>query len=70
MPSRLYNFPSPIAICMRNEIFPAILVNKDVTVISNYSLQSEPVNPEETQEGKEYLPSSNHQTAATPHSKP
>ena len=26
--------------------------------------------PEETQEGNEYLPSSSHQTAATPHSEP
>ena len=30
-------------------------------------LQSEPVNPEETQEGKEYLPASTRQTAATPY---
>ena len=33
-------------------------------------LQSEPVNPEETQEGKEYLAGSSHQTAATPHREP
>ena len=32
--------------------------------------QSEPVTPEETQEGEEYLPFSSHQTAVTPYGEP
>ena len=50
---------------MRNGIFPAISVNKDVTVISNCGPQCEMVSPKETQEGEEYLPSSSYQTAVT-----
>ena len=46
-------------------MFPAISVNRDVTVISDCSPPSEPVSPEGTQAG-EYLPSSSHQTVATP----
>ena len=35
------------------------------------ALQRKPVSPEETQEGnKEHLPSSSHQTAATPYGEP
>ena len=34
------------------------------------ALQHEPVNPEEIQEGKEYLLSSSHQTTATPYGEP
>ena len=50
---------------MRSEIFPAISVNKDVTVISNCSPQCKPVSSEDPQEGEEYLLSSSHQTMAT-----
>ena len=51
---------------LRNGIFPAISVNKDVTVISNCSPQCEMAAAnKETQEGEEYLPSSSHQTAVT-----
>ena len=34
------------------------------------ALQREPVSPEETQEGEEYLPPSSHQTTAPPYGKP
>ena len=51
---------------MRDGIFPATSVNKDVTVISNCSPQCEMVAAnKETQEGEEYLLSSSHQTAVT-----
>ena len=42
------------------EIFPAISVNKDVTVISDCSPPPWADKPEETQKEKEYLPSSSH----------
>ena len=56
-------------VCMklRNAIFPAISVNKDVTVISDCSNHEWWAGmPKYTQEGKEYLPFSSHQIAATP----
>ena len=34
------------------------------------SVQHEPVSPRGTWEGEEYLPSSSHQTAATPYGEP
>ena len=55
---------------MRNGIFPAISVNKDVTVISNYRPPMWAGESWGNTEGKEYLPSSSHQTAATPFGEP
>ena len=49
-------------------MFPAISVNKDVTAISNCSLQCELVSPKGTQKGEESLPSDFHETAATAYS--
>ena len=53
---------------VRNGVFPAISVNNTLTDISNYSPPTWASEPEETLEGKEYQPSSSHQTAATPYS--
>ena len=56
-------------VCMklRNAIFPAISVNKDVTVISDCSNHEWWAGmPKDTQEGKEYLPFSSHQTSHSP----
>ena len=53
---------------VRNGVFPAISVNNNLTDISNYSPPTWASEPEETLEGKEYQPSSSHQTAATPYS--
>ena len=57
---------------LRKEIFPAISVNKDVTVIRDYIPQCDLVSPEGAQEGEEYLLSINigHQTATTPYGEP
>ena len=43
------------------KIFPAMSVNKDVTVISDCSLQSEFLSLKGTQEREEYLRSRSHQ---------
>lgn len=43
---------------------------KDITAVSNCSLQSEMVSPKVNSEGAEHLRSSSHQTTATPYSKP
>ena len=48
---------------LRNEVFLAILVNKDLTVISNCTLQ---MGPKGTQEREEYLQSGSHEAATTP----
>ena len=58
---------SEFTFSVRNGILPVISVNKKwqssaITATAN----SELVNPEGTKEGKECLPSSSHQTAATP----
>ena len=57
---------------LRNKTLPAISANKGCH--SHQQLQpssGELVSPEGTQEGnKEYLPSSSHQTAVTPHGEP
>ena len=42
---------------MRNDIFPAISVNKDVTVIRDCSLQKQAGEPRGTQKGEDNLPS-------------
>ena len=57
---------------LRKEIFPAISVNKDVTVIRDYIPQCDLVSPEGAQEGEEYLLSINigHQSATTPYGEP
>ena len=52
---------------LRNRISPAVSVNKDVTVISDHSPPTWAGEPKGTQEGEEYLPSSSHQTTATPY---
>ena len=56
---------------LRKQIFPAISVNKDVTVIRDYIPQCDLVGPEGAQE-EEYLLSINigHQTATTPYGEP
>ena len=53
-----------------NEILPSILVNKDVTVISDCSPSVWTGESWGIQEEREYLPSSSHQTAATPDGEP
>ena len=55
--------PLPSLSPLKDGAFSAILVNKDVTAIRD--CRPPCVSPEGTQEGKEYLPSSSHQTAAT-----
>ena len=56
---------------LRNRVFPAILVNKDVTVTSNCSHHGWWTSESWRNSGrKEHPLSSSHQTAATPNSKP
>ena len=50
-------------------ILPVILVNKRCHGHQRWS-QGELVSLEGTQKGKEYLPSSSHQTVANPYNKP
>ena len=55
---------------LRNIIFPAVSVNKDVTVISDDGPPMWAGESWGNTEGKECLPSSSHQTAATPSGEP
>ena len=56
---------------MRNRGFPAVLVNKHVTIIKAIpALHCVILSPKGTQEGEEYLLSPSHQTAATPCGEP
>ena len=58
-------------IALRTGIFPAISVNKDGTVTSDCSHQGQQVGePRGNSARKEHLPSSSHQTAATPYGEP
>ena len=55
---------------LRNGIFLAISVNKDVTILSFAVLQCELVNPKGTQEGEELPVIFQLQAAATPYGEP
>ena len=58
---------SEFTFSVRNGILPVVSVNKKwQSSVITATANSELVRPEGTKEGKEYLPSSSHQTAATP----
>ena len=59
----MWSFAVTKTVIVRNGVFPAISVNKDVTVISNCSWMWAP-EPKGSQEGEEYLWFNNHQNCS------